>query len=150
MAQSVEFRLNTSLQDARWMRGEALSKTIKVQPQLVRAAIGKAMQPGLAALRSNVNAAKVKTGRLKKSPGIVTRKYGGAGRLIIVGLVGYRSGVAPHSKYLELGTPPRSDRGKVTARRYAWLAYFHNREAMQQIARTELEGIVAQSISAVR
>ena len=150
MAQSVEFRLNTSAHDARWMRGKALSETVRVEADLVRAAIGKAMQPGLAALRANVSEAKVKTGRLRKAPATVTRKYGGAGRLIMVGLVGYKSGAAPHSRYLEAGTPPRSGRGQIKARRYAWLAYFHNREAMKQIAKTELEAIMASSLAAIR
>lgn len=150
MAQEVEFRLNTSAKDARWMRGNALSESIKINPDKVRAALITAMRPGLSALRQNVAQAKTRTGRLRRSPGVLTRKYGGAQRLIMVGLVGYVSGVAPHSKYLELGTPPRFGRGQIKARRYAWLAYFRNQETMRDIAKQQLEQVMLEAASAAR
>lgn len=148
MGQQVEFRLNTSAKDARWMRGQALSETVKIDPASIRHAVEASMQPGLMALRQNVSAAKVKTGRLRRSPGILTRKYGGSKRLIIVGLVGYMAGVAEHSRYLEMGTPPRAGgRGQIAPRRYAWLAYFHTRKAMQESAQRQIEGIVERAIA---
>lgn len=146
MAQDVEFRLNTTARDGKWLRGSMLGQTVKIDPTQVREAVERSMQSGLSALRSNVSAAGVKTGRLRRSPGIVTRKYGGARRLVIVGLVGYKAGVAPHAKYLEFGTPPRGNRRPIAARRYAWLAYFHNREAMQSAAKSALEAIMEKAV----
>lgn len=150
MANDVEFRLNTTAKDAKWMRGVMATKTLKLDSAAVRRTIEHAMQPGLLSLKSNVSEAAVKTGRLRKSCGIVTRKYGGARRLVIVGLVGYKSGVAPHAKYLELGTAPRENRGQIRARRYAWLAYFRNRQAMQSAAQAGLESLMATAIAAAK
>lgn len=144
---AVEFRLNTTGKDARWMRGKALSESVAIDANDVRQAIVSAMQPGLVALKTNVSQARAITGRLRRSPGIVTRKYGGSKRLVIVGLVGYMSGVAPHSTYIEMGTPPRAGRGQIKARRYAWLAYFHNRQAMQDAAKANLEAVMAKAVS---
>lgn len=147
MANEVAFRLNTTAKDGKWLRGNAVAQSLSIDPSQVRQTIERAMQPGLLALRSNVSQAKVKTGRLRKSPGIVTRKYGGGKRLIVVGLVGYRAGVAPHAKYLEFGTPPVGNRKPIKARRYAWLAYFHNREAMQAAAQAGLESLMAEAVA---
>ena len=150
MSQGVEFRLNTTAKAARWMGGSALSSTLKIDPSAVRRAIERAMAPGLAALRRNVGEAKVKTGRLRRAPAAVTRKYGGAKRLVIVGLVGYASGVAPHATHLEVGTPPRAGRGQVRPRRYAWLAYFQNREQMKNLAQAGIENLMASAVSQVQ
>lgn len=149
MAQEVEFRLNTSEKDARWMRGRALSETVRIDQDKFRQAITKAMMPGLASLQRQVAAVRTVTGRLRKSPGIVTRKYGGANRLIIVGLVGYKAGVAPHSRYLELGTPPRAGRGIVKARRYAWRAFWENQDTMKASAEAALTGLIEDAIDSV-
>lgn len=143
MAKEVEFRLNTTARDAKWMRGSALSEGLKIDATQVRSAIERSMQPSLMALRRNVATAKPKTGRLRRSPGVLTRKYGGQRRLVIVGLVGYKSRVAPHARYLEFGTPPVGNRRPIVARRYAWLAYFHTRDEMQAMAKAELEAIMA-------
>ena len=150
MAKEVEFRLNTTAKDARWMRGTALTESVKLDPTQVQAAIERSMQPALLALRSNVATARPKTGRLLKSPGILTRKYGGARRLVVVGLVGYKSRVAPHARYLEFGTPPVGNRRGIKARRYAWLAYFQNQDQMKATAKAALENLIANATSSVR
>lgn len=142
----VQFRLNTTEKDARWLKGGALADSVKIDPLLVKAAVDKAMQPGLAALRRNVGQMGVKTGRLKRSPAILTKRYGGSRRLTVVGLVGYRSGVAPHATFVELGTKPRAGRGIMPKFYLAWSAFFSNRNAMQATMRTELENIVADAI----
>lgn len=149
MGKEVEFRLNTTARDAKWMRGTALSEAMKIDATQVRAAIERSMQPSLSALRRNVATARPKTGRLRRSPGILTRKYGGSKRLVIVGLVGYKSRVAPHARYLEFGTPPVGNRKPTVARRYAWLAFFHTRDEMQATAKSELEAIVSNAASKV-
>jgi hypothetical protein len=149
MAREVTFKINTTQKDARWLKEKALADAFQIEPSEVVEAVEHALQPALWALRKNVLAAKVRTGRLRSSPGTVVRKYGGKRRLTVVGLVGYKSGVAPHSPYLELGTPPRAGRGKVVARRYAWLAYFHNKQAMKQTLQANLEAVMQNAIDGV-
>jgi len=146
----LDFRLNTTQLDGRVMKGGGLDGSIQLDPEEVRAAIVDAMLPSLASLRSSVSAVRRKTGRLAASPGIETRRYQKGRRNIIVGLVGYKSGVAPHARYLEMGTPPRAGRGKIEPRRFAWLAFFHNRQTMQATAQKNLEALMARAISKVR
>jgi hypothetical protein len=146
----AEFRLNTTEKDARWMRGGVLQETLVLPSAQVRAAVESSMQVGLSALRNNLSAIRVRTGRLQRSPAVLTRKYGRDPKYRIVGLLGYKSGVAPHARYIELGTPPRDGRGKVTAQRPAWLAFFHNRERMAQMLQMELERMAADALSKVR
>lgn len=145
MAKEVEFRLNTTAKDAKWMRGNALAAGLKIDATQVRSVVEKSMQPSLMALRRNVQQAKPKTGRLRRSPGIVTRKYGGSQRLVIVGLVGYKARVAPHARYLEFGTPPVGNRRPIVARRYAWLAFFSTREEMKRSAQEGLQSLMAEA-----
>lgn len=149
MARQVTFKINTTQKDTRWLREKALADAFQVDPSEVVEAVEHALQPALWALRKNVSAAKVRTGRLRASPGTVVRKYGGKARLTVVGLVGYKSGVAPHSPYLERGTPPRAGRGKVAARRYAWLAFFQNKEAMKSNLQANLEAVMQNAIDGV-
>jgi hypothetical protein len=96
----------------------------------------------LASLRQNVSRLGSKTGRLRRAPAILTRKYGRGSKFRIVGLLGYASGVAPHAAYIERGTPPRAGRGKVVAQRMAWLAFFANREQMRATIQGDLEALV--------
>lgn len=149
MAREVTFKINTTQKDARWLKERALAEAFQVEPSEVVEAVEHALQPALLALRKNVLGATVHSGRLRASPGTVVRKYGGKARLTVVGLVGYKSGVAPHSRYLELGTPPRSGRGKVEARRYAWLAYFQNKEAMKSNLQASLEAVMQNAIDGI-
>jgi hypothetical protein len=149
MSREVTFKINTTAKDGRWIRKHALAEAFKVEPTEVIEAVEHALQPALKSLRHNVQQAKVFTGRLQRSPGTVVRRYGGKQRLTVVGLVGYKSGVAPHSAYLERGTPPRAGRGKVVARRYAWLAYFQNKGAMKETLQANLEAIMQNAIDGV-
>lgn len=149
MGREVTFKLNTTSKDGRWLKEKALAESFKIEPSEVIEAVEHALQPALMSLRRNVSAAKVLTGRLRQSPGTVVRKYGGKSRLTVVGLVGYKSGVAPHSKFLEFGTPPRAGRGQVKPRRYAWLAYFQNREAMKSTLQANLEAVVQNAIDGI-
>ena len=149
MSRQVTFKINTTSKDARWIKEKELARQFKVEPTDVVEAVEHSLQPALWALIRNVQDARVKTGRLRRSPGTVVRKYGGKQRLTVVGLVGYKSGVAPHSKYLELGTPPRAGRGKVVARRYAWLAYYQNRQAMRETLQANLEAIMSNAIDGI-
>lgn len=149
MSRQVTFKINTTAKDARWIREKELARQFKIEPTEVVEAVEHSLQPALWALKRNVQDAKVRTGRLRQSPGTVVRKYGGKQRLTVVGLVGYKSGVAPHSKYLELGTPPRAGRGQVVARRYAWLAYYQNRQAMRETLQANLESIMSNAIEGV-
>ena len=149
MSREVTFKINTTQKDARWLREKALADAFQVEPSEVVEAVEHALQPALWTLRSNVQAAKARTGRLRASPGTVVRKYQGKSRLTVVGLVGYKSGVAPHSRFLELGTPPRAGRGQVQARRYAWLAYFQNKEAMRSSLQANLEAVMQNAIDGV-
>ena len=146
----LDFRLNTTELDGRIMRGGGLNGALQLDPADMRRAIVDAMQPGLAALKSNISGVKRKTGRLAMSPGIETRTYQHGRRTIVVGLVGYKSGVAPHARYLELGTPPRAGRGIVKPRRYAWKAFFYNRYSMQAAAQRNLEALVAKATASLR
>lgn len=150
MAREVTFKINTTQKDARWLKENALAEAFQVEPSEVVEAVEHALQPALWALKKNVSAARVRTGRLRASPGTVVRQYKGKARLTVVGLVGYKAGVAPHSKFLELGTPPRSGRGQVKARRYAWLAYFNNREAMKSNLQANLEAVMQNAIDGVQ
>lgn len=149
MARQVTFKINTTQKDARWLKEKALADAFKIEPSEVVEAVEHSLQPALWALRKNVSAARVRTGRLRDSPGTVVRKYQGKARLTVVGLVGYKAGVAPHSSFLELGTPPRAGRGQVKARRYAWLAYFHNKEAMKSNLQANLEAVMQNAIDGV-
>lgn len=149
MAREVTFKINTTQKDARWLKEKALAETFQVEPTEVVEAVEHALQPALWALRKNVSAAKVRTGRLRSSPGTVVRQYRGKSRLTVVGLVGYKAGVAPHSRFLELGTPPRAGRGQVKARRYAWLAYFQNKEAMKSNLQANLEAVMQNAIDGI-
>jgi hypothetical protein len=149
MAREVTFKINTTQKDARWLKEKALAAAFQVEPSEVVEAVEHALQPALFALRKNASDARVRSGRLRASPGTVVRKYGGKARLTVVGLVGYKSGVAPHSRYLELGTPPRAGRGKVLARRYAGLAYFQNKEAMKSNLQASLEAVMQNAIDGV-
>lgn len=149
MAREVTFKINTSAKDARWIRKHELAEAFKVEPTEVVEAVEHALQPALRSLQQNVQQAKVVTGRLRRSPGTVVRRYGGKQRLTVVGLVGYKSGVAPHSPFLERGTPPRAGRGKVVARRYAWLAYFNNKSAMKETLQANLESVMQNAIDGV-
>lgn len=143
MADGISFRLNTTEKDARWMSGETAHKAVRINPDEIQAAVERSMQPGLMALRANVNQrVGVRTGRLRKSPAIVIRRYGRAPRLTVMGLVGYLHGVAPHARLMELGTPPRDGRGMVKARRMAWRAYFDNRETMGAKMTAELQAVL--------
>ena len=149
MADGIRFGLNTTLKDAKWVRGGLLEQTVRLTPEEVRSAVLQSMQPGLMALQRNVQQVRAKTGRLRRSPAIVTRKYGKAPFFTVVGLVGYRSGVAPHAISIERGTPPRFNRGKVAARRFAWSAFFQNREIMEQALKSQLETLVQKALAKV-
>jgi|688.fasta_scaffold57154_4 hypothetical protein len=148
MADGIEFRLNTTEKDARWVSGSTLQKAVRLDANEIRAAVERSMQPGLASLRQNVQEVGTVTGRLRRSPAIVTRRYGRAPRLTVMGLVGYRSGVAPHARLMELGTPPRAGRGLVKARRLAWKAFFYNRDTMSARMQAEMEALLSKAVSA--
>ena len=147
MAVEATFRLNTSAKDARWIRGGVLQDGMALNAQDVRAIVERDMQPGLASLRQNVSRIGVRTGRLRKAPAILTRKYGRGSKFRIVGLLGYRSGVAPHAIHIERGTPPRAGRGKVAAQWPAWLAFFANREQMKAAIQADLGALVSKTAS---
>jgi hypothetical protein len=147
MPGGVDFRLNTTEKDARWMQGSALQESLILDPQDVRAIVEDSMQPGLQALRRNVGQVGTVTGRLRRAPAVLTRKYGRQPRFRILGLLGYRNGIAPHARFLELGTPPRAGRGLVKARRMAWSAFFLNRKQMLNTVKARLEALVAKSLS---
>lgn len=147
MADGIRLDMNTTEKDARWVRGGLLPSAVQVSPDLLRAAVERSMQPGLMALQRNVQQIPARTGRLRRSPAIVTRKYGKPPFYRIVGLVGYRAGVAPHARYLEMGTPPRAGRGKVLPRRSAWTAFFTNRGVMEQNLKSEMERLVSDAVS---
>jgi hypothetical protein len=149
MDENVTFKINTTSKDARWIREHALLATLKIDPAEVIEAVDHALQPALWALQKNVQRAKSLTGRLRRSPGTVVRRYGGKQRLTVVGLVGYKSGVAPHSSFLERGTPPRAGRGKVVARRYAWLAYSQNKAVMRETLQANLEAVMENALDGV-
>jgi hypothetical protein len=148
--EGIRFGLNTTEQDAKWIKGGVLDRTIVLSAQDVRAAVERSMQPGLMALQRNVQQVPARSGRLRKSPAILTRKYGRAPFFKIVGLVGYRSGVAPHARYLEMGTPPRAGRGLVKAGRMAWSAFFANKDVMGANITREMESLVQKAVNAVR
>lgn len=149
MPGGVDFRLNTTEKDAKWMKGSVLQESLVLDPQDVRAAIEESMQPGLQALRLNVGRLGSVSGRLRRSPAVLTRKYGRQPKFRILGLVGYRSGVAPHARYLELGTPPRAGRGLIKARRMAWSAFFSNRDQMLNAAKARLEALAAKALAKI-
>jgi hypothetical protein len=149
MAGGVDFRLNTTEKDAKWMKGSVLQQSLVLDPQDVRAAVEASMQPGLQALRRNVGQVGTVTGRLRKAPAVLTRKYGRQPKFRILGLLGYRSGVAPHARYLELGTPPRAGRGLIKARRMAWSAFFSNRDQMLNAAKSRLEALAAKALAKI-
>jgi hypothetical protein len=147
MAGEVTFRLNTSAKDTKWMRGGVLKEGMALNAQDVRAIVERNMQPGLASLRQNVSRIGVRTGRLRRAPAVLTRKYGREAKFRILGLLGYRSGVAPHAIHIERGTPPRAGRGKVAAQWPAWLAFFANRQQMKSAIQADLEALVAKTAS---
>lgn len=147
MAGGADFRLNTTAKDARWMRGGVLQDGLALDPTEVRAIVDRNMQPGLAALRQNVSRIKSRTGRLRRAPAVLTRKYGRGGKFRIVGLLGYASGVAPHAPFIERGTPPRAGRGKVAAQWPAWLAFFATREQMGESIKADLAALVQRTVS---
>ena len=149
MAGGVDFRLNTTEKDAKWMKGSVLQESLVLEPQDVRDAIEQSMQPCLQALRLNVGRLGSVSGRLRRSPAVLTRKYGRQPKFRILGLVGYRLGVAPHARYLELGTPPRAGRGLIKARRMAWSAFFDNREQMLNAAKSRLEALAAKALAKI-
>lgn len=148
MGDGLSFGINTTEKDARWMRGETVQKAVRVDPSAISAAVGSAMSSGLMALRNNVAQIGVKTGRLRRSPAIVVRRYGRAPRLTVMGLVGYQNGVAPHARVIELGTPPRDGRGLVKARHPAWKAYFDNRETMAKQMEAEMSALLEKAAQA--
>lgn len=149
MADGIRFGINTTEKDARWMRGE-LSQAVHLSPEDLKGACERSLHPGLVALQSNVGRIGRKTGRLQRAPGILTRRYGRPPKTIVVGLLGYKHGVAPHARNVELGSPPRFNRGIMPALRPAWLAYFANRETMKANMKAELEALVAKALAAVR
>lgn len=149
MAEGIKFRINTTEKDGKWLRGETVSQAVRLNPQDMQAACERSLQPGLMALRANVSKIGRVTGRLQRSPAVLTRRYGRAPRFTVVGLLGYQHGVAPHARNVELGSPPRFNRGVMPTLRPAWLAYFHNREAMQANMQSELESLIAKALGRV-
>ena len=150
MIRGIEFQLNTTEKDGKYVSGGVLESHLRVDPEDVRAAVMRSMSPGLQALRQNVSAIGMRTGRLRRSPGILTRKYGKSPHFRILGLVGYQHGIAPHARNVELGSPPRSGpRGVMPAFRPAWMAYFHNRQVMAANVQREIEALVQRAISRV-
>lgn len=146
MAEGIRFGINTTEKDAKWLRGETVSKAVQLDPASMQAACERSLQPGLMALRANVSKIGKVTGRLQRAPAVLTRRYGRAPRFTVVGLLGYRHGVAPHARNVELGSPPRDGRGVMPTLRPAWLAYFHNRDAMKANMRAELESLIEKAL----
>jgi hypothetical protein len=149
MADGIQFRINTTEKDARWLSGETVAKAVQLSPADVQAAVERSLAPGLSAMRANVSKIRRKTGRLQQSPAILTRRYGRAPRFTVLGLLGYRHGVAPHARNVELGSPPRAGRGIMPALRPAWRAYFDNRQTMQARMQSELEKLLEGAVKKV-
>jgi hypothetical protein len=149
MADGISFKINTTEKDARWLTGETAGKAVQLDPADLQAACERSLAPGLSALRANVSKIGKKTGRLRQSPAILTRRYGRAPRFTAVGLLGYRSGVAPHARNVELGSPPRAGRGLMPALRPAWRAFYANRETMKSRMKAELEALLAKAVAKV-
>lgn len=145
MANGFELQINTSYQDAKWLKGRGLQVTLEVPVPQLLAACDRAIMPGLSALRTNVAGIRAKSGRLRQSPGTKAKIYGRTA----TALVGFRSGVAPHAYYVEYGAK-RKLRGSTAALKPLRRAFDSSRGAMAQIMAREMEALGQRALGSVR
>ena len=153
MSQELELRINTRLQDREWLSGRALSNSVYVDAPLLMAAVTRAAQPGLQALQSNVNQIPSRTGRLRRSPILKSKWYGGGslrGGVSAVALVGYQNDVAPHAYFVEYGARGRSRRGSMPTLAPLARAFEAARPAMENALNAEMQLIADKATSAAR
>ena len=150
MADGIDIQLNTRFQDAKWLSGNALGQSLRVEAAALLQAAERAVQPGLVALQSNVNQIRSRKCALRRSPGTKSKLYGGGSRQTATALVGYRSGVAPHAYYVEFGTRKRRGRGAMAARRPLLRAFESARSSMEAAMTRELQAIMARAASKIR
>jgi hypothetical protein len=150
VSEYLQVELNTQYHDAQYLRGELLVNAMQVDVSSLLAAATRAVQPGLQALRTNVNAIRARSGRLGRSPGTKSKIYGGGSRRTVTALVGYRSGIAPHAYYVEFGTKDRSKRGRMAGKLPLQRAFETARPAMENAMTRELQDLMAKAANAVR
>lgn len=122
-----------------------------VPPELLVDATERALAPALGALHAGVRGIGVKTGRLRKAPAIRVRKYaraaaGGKQNVTVMGLVGFRSSVAPHDWYVEFGTNPRRGRGVMPASYVTQRAYEASRSEVTAIMSAEMRRLAEAAV----
>lgn len=105
----------------------------------------RALQPGLAALKAETLSVGVKTGRLRAAPGVKFLRRGREPFVSIIGMVGFRSGFAPHDWYVEYGTRLRRGRGTMPPAFLSQKAYDRSRGEITSIMRREMTALAEQA-----
>lgn len=150
MAGNFDIQLNTRYHTEKWISGSGLGSALQVDTPSLLAAANRAVQPGLAALRTNVNQIRARTGALRRSPATKAKIYGSGTRRTATALVGFKSGVAPHSYYVEFGTKARKGRGSMVGLAPLSRAFQASRPAMEAAMTRELQSLMANAATAIR
>jgi len=137
-----EIGINTRYENAKWLKGQAVSEALYIDPSKLAKACERSIEPGMMALRSNVNRIPARTGALRRSPVSKVKLYGNGKRATAVGLVGFKSGIAPHAYYIEFGAS-RALQGSTKVYRPLGNAFDSSRSAMQAVMTDELAKIMA-------
>ena len=140
-----QWNLDTTEDNVRGLAGKY--DNAKVPASEIAAVMERALQPALAALRQEVVKMGSRTGRLRASPGVVIKQLGAGSNVTVMGLVGYRHGVAPHAGLVERGSPPRAGpRGKMPAFNLAWRAFFRNRTVIEETMKSAMAAMAQRSV----
>jgi hypothetical protein len=141
---SAEFITFTDENERYLKRGSMVANEL-IPAESLRAATERALQPGLIALQAETRSVGVKTGRLRAAPGVkfVGRQRGGFRS--IIGMVGFRSGFAPHDWYVEYGTRLRRGRGIMPAAFLSQKAFDRSRGEITSIMRREMTALAEQA-----
>ena len=150
MADWLNFEIAPSFRHADVLSGSFVADALDLSVESLVAACKNAAQPGLVALQTNVGGIRSRTGRLRRSPAIKAKVYRGRNGLNAMALVGYKSGIAPHSYYIEFGTKARGKRRAVAGMFPLERAFNASRQAMQGTMSAELQKIMAAAAARVK